>query len=137
MNSLMAAIYGKVSGSTLATLTSSRVYQDKAEPGAAMPYVVFSVVGEYRDKTFTETYVNTMVQFAVYNSGDDAPAVGQAVYESIVSLYDECALTITGSTLLWMRLSNTTPIMSDSDNPDGTGTVPTIIAEFEVRESLS
>ena len=137
MNNLMVAIYSKLAGSTLTGLISGRMYQGKADPGAAMPYVVFSPVGEYRDKTFHEEYVNTRVQFAIYTAGDDAPSVGQAIYEAIIDLYDECALTIIGSTLLWMRIDNTNYFYSSGDNPEGTGVVPQIVAEFDVRESLN
>lgn len=137
MNNLMVAIYGKLAGSTLAGLISGRMYQGKAAPGAAMPYVVFSPVGEYREKTFHEVYVNTRVQFAIYTAGEDAPSVGQAIYQAIIDLYDECALTITGSTLLWMRHDNTIPMINTGENPEGTGITPEIVAEFDVRESLN
>ena len=51
MNNLMTAIYGELAGSTLTGLISGQMYQDKAAPGVDMPYVVFSIIGEYREKT--------------------------------------------------------------------------------------
>jgi hypothetical protein len=112
MNNLLTAIYGKTSGSALSTYVGGRIYLDEVRQDIALPYVVFFIVSGMPDKTFTEHYTDTMIQFSLF-SDDESGAEIQTMYANLKTLFDECALTITGSTLVWMRESNLTTMVED------------------------
>ena len=136
MKNLTTAIYGLLAGSTLTGLISARLYEDEAPPGTEYPYVVYSVIGQYKEKTFTEEYNNFRVQFSIFSTNEDATEI-QDIYQAVEDLYDECAMTITGSRLLWMRLDNVTNVTEAGDNPDGTMTEKHVAVEFDVKTSLN
>jgi hypothetical protein len=112
MNNLLTAIYGKTSGSALSTYVGDRIYLDEVRQDIVLPYVVFFIVSGMPDKTFTEHYTDTMIQFSLF-SDDESGTEIQTMYGNLKTLFDECALTITGSTLVWMRESNLTTMVED------------------------
>ena len=136
MNNLLTAIYGKVSGSALANDVSGRVYLDQAPQGVEFPYVVFFIVSGTPDRTFTERYTDTTIQFSIFS---DSPAATEItnIYKDLKALYDECALTITSSSLVWMREQNLVTMVDDITTPDGTQEVKHWAVDFEIRTSLN
>lgn len=136
MNNLLTAIYGKVSGSALANDVSGRVYLDQAPQGVEFPYVVFFIVSGTPDRTFTERYTDTVIQFSIFS---DSPAATEItnIYKDLRALYDECTLTITSSSLVWMREQNLVTMVDDITTPDGTQAVKHWAVDFDIRTSLS
>lgn len=128
MNDLLTAIYGKFSGSTLSTFVGGRIYLDTVPQDVVLPYIAFFIVSGIPDRTFTEHYTDTLIQFSLF-SDDESGIEITTMYDNLTTLFDECSLTITGSTLVWMRELNLTTMIDES--------VKHWAVDYEVRTSLN
>jgi hypothetical protein len=136
VKNLTTAIFGKLSGSTLATDIGGRLYKGRAPEGAEYPYAVYMLVSDVPEKTFTEQYENVIIQFSLFSSASGSTEV-EDMYTHLSALYDECAMTITGSTLVWMKRSNAQLMVEDHTTPAGTAQVWHYAVDFEVLISLT
>lgn len=130
MNNLLQSVYGKTSG------LSFPCYLDEAPQGAAFPYCVFFVVSAPQDKTFTEVYRDTLIQFSLFSTSQGATEI-TGMYNALSALFDECSLTITGSTLVWCREQNLTTMVDEITTPEGTASVKAWHVDFSILTSLS
>lgn len=135
---LLKAIWSKFTSSALATAVGGRIYLDRAPDKAVMPYVVYFIVSASPDKTFTEHYTNTLVQFSLFSASSSTAEI-TAMYGYLTALFDECSLTIppTGSateTLVWMREDNLTTMIEDVP-VGGTQHVKHWAVDFEILTS--
>jgi len=137
MKALRNAIYSKLAGSSLDTLVNGQLYYGAAPFGTRFPYVVFMPVAQTPDKTFTEYYTDSLIQFSVFSAVETSSTECYDIMEAVKTLYDECALTITGYTLVWMKIQNVVgPDVDDSIQQDGlTGWACHL--DFEVKISLN
>jgi hypothetical protein len=136
MLNLLTAIYGKFTGSAFSSDVGGRIYLDQAPDGCEFPYCVFFIVSGTPEKTFTEHYTNTLIQFSLFSASSSAAEI-TTMYADLKALLDECALTITGSTLVWMREANLTTMMDEITVGDATNQVRHWAVDFEVRTSLN
>lgn len=136
MDELIKAIYSKLSGSALSSDVSGRVFLDQAPDNTEFPYIVFFVVSANQEKTFTENLTNTLIQFSIFSASGSAAEITDA-YKDLLALFDECSLSITGSTLIWMREQNLTTMVEDITVADGTQQVKHWAVDFEVKTSLN
>ena len=136
MNNLLAAIMTKCAGSNLSSAVAGRIFLDEAPEGTEYPYVVFLIVSDVPDKTFTEIYEDVLLQFSLYSASASAAEIS-TMYADLKALLDECALTITGSTLVWMWRSNLTTMVDEITTPAGTATVKHWAVDFDVKTSLN
>lgn len=136
MNALLTAIFGKTSGSLLSTDVGGRIFLDQAPAGTEFPYVVFFVVSATPNRTFTERYTETLIQFSLFSASESAVEI-TTMYGHLQSLFDECALSVTGSTLVWFREQNLTTMMDGIVTANGTQNVKHYAVDFEVLTSLS
>jgi len=65
MNNLLSAIMTKLSGSALYNDVGGRIFLDEAPEGTEFPYVVFFIVSDVPEKTFTEDFENIIIQFSL------------------------------------------------------------------------
>lgn len=105
MNNLLPAIVTKMSGSALSTDVGGRIYLDQAPDGAALPYVVFSIIASYSEDTFAERIDETLVQFSLY-SDEAGAAVITDMYSDLRSLLDDASLSITSNAHLRCQYQN-------------------------------
>jgi len=136
LNNLLTAIYGKLAGSTLSTAIGGRMYLDQAPDKPTFPYVVFFIVSSVPEKTFTEDMSETLIQFSIYSASSSATEIS-AIYAALKTLYDECSLTITGSSLVWMKETNLVTMTEDMTTATGTTTLKHWAIDFEVKTSLN
>lgn len=136
MNNLLTALYGKLAGSALSTAIGGRMYLDQAPGKPTFPYVVFFIVSSVPEKTFTEDLSETLIQFSIYSSSSSATEVS-AIYAALKTLYDECSLTITGSSLVWMKETNLVTMTEDMTTATGTTTLKHWAVDYEVLTSLN
>jgi len=136
MNNLLTALMTKISGSAFSSDVGGRVYLDQAPQGAEFPYCVFFVVTANPDRTFTEHYTDALIQFSLFSASSGAAEITTA-YNDLVALLDECALTISGSKLVWMKESNLTTMVEDITVADATQTVKHWAVEFSILTSLN
>jgi len=135
LKNLTTAIYGQLAGSVLSTAVGNRLYKGRAPDGADYPYIVYFVVTDMPDRTFTEDYENVIIQFSLFSTASGTTEV-EDMFTHLKTLYDEKPFTITGSTLIWMRRANTSFLVEDHTTPTGTQQVFAYHCEFQVLTSL-
>lgn len=112
------------------------MYLDQAPDKPTFPYVVFFIVSSVPEKTFTEDLSETLIQFSIYSASSSATEIS-AIYAALKTLYDECSLTITGSSLVWMKETNLVTMTEDMTTTTGTTTIKHWAVDFEVKTSLN
>jgi len=136
LKNLTTAIWSKLSGSALSGHISNRLFKGQAPDGAEYPYAVYFVVTNTPERTFSEDFRNPTVQFSLFSSTSGSTEV-ENMETDLEALYDEQPMTITGATLVWMRLVNSTGAnKEDHITPSGTQSVWVIHADFEILMSL-
>ncbi len=136
MKELFTAIYNKTSGSLLADDVGGRIYLDQAQQGAELPYVVFFVVADTPEKTFTEDFENILIQFSLFSSSQGATEI-TTMYAHLKALFDECSLTIppTGTVtdiLVWMKRVNLTTMVDDVTIQDASINLKHWAVDYEI-----
>lgn len=135
MKALTTAIYSQLAGSALSTAVGGKMFKGRAPDGTSFPYVIFFVVTDMPDRTFTEDYENVIIQFSLFSTASGTTEI-EDMFTHLKTLYDEKPFTITGSTLVWMRRSNTSFLVEDHTTPTGTQQVWHYAVDFEVLTSL-
>lgn len=136
MQNLLAAIMTKTVGSALATAVGSRIYLDEAPDGAAYPNVVFFVVSSVLEKTFTEEYRVTLIQFSLRSTSAGATEI-TGMYNNLKALFDECSLTVAGSAFVWMKEESLSTNVEEIATAAGTVGCKAWHVDYEVRTSLN
>jgi len=126
LKSLDTAIFGKmISTTALYSDIGGRLYKGKAPAGAEYPYIVFQIVSDVPEKTFSEDFEDILIQFSLFSSASSSSEV-ENMFSHLKELYDECALTITAvshdvaATLVWMKRENATLMVEENTTPSGT-----------------
>ena len=97
MNILNTAIYGTLTGGTALTALlagTASVYYEQATPGAAFPYVVFSIQGG-GDLNLCPSRMKDMLYF-VRGYSKTSPAAAGSIDAQIDALLHDKTLTVTG-----------------------------------------
>ena len=138
MNNLLTAIRSKATGSTLSTYVGGRIYLDEIPENVPVvfPYVTFFIVSWNYEKTFSEIYMRTLIQFSLFSASTGATEI-TTMYNYLHSLYDECSLTVTGSRFIWMREQFPTTDINDVAVSDGSVRAKHYAVDFEILTSLN
>jgi hypothetical protein len=83
------------------------MFLDEAPADAEFPYIVYFIVSANLDKTFSEEYIDTMIQFSLFSAASGVAEISK-MYIDLKDLFDEQEFEIDGSTLIWMKLVNMT-----------------------------
>lgn len=135
MQALITAIDAKLLDSTVYNDVGGRVYYDTADTND-LPYIVYSIVSAVPDKTFSELYHDVLIQFDLFSALSAGKTQITTMYADLISLLDECSLTITGYALVWCREANLVTMVEDlSALQDGTNILNHWAIDFEVRVS--
>jgi hypothetical protein len=142
LTNFCTAFYGKFTELTggahnsFFNAVSGQLFEDEAPEGIQYPYAVYRIIVAPKERTFSEVYSNIMLQLSIFSSNPDSSEIKEA-YAYAGQLFDEKSLTITGSTLVWMRETNLAVIMEEHTTPTGTQSVKAYHITFEVRTSLT
>lgn len=112
MKNLTKGIYGKLSGSALAAHIGTRMYKGRAPEGATYPYIVYLTVSDNPNLTFAEDFEDVIIQFSIFSATSSSTEV-EDIYTDLKALYDECTMTISGETLIWMVRQNANLMVED------------------------
>ncbi len=132
MQSIIDAIKLKISGSTLESDVNGRVYLDEADD-MTLPYCVWFVVTFVRWKTFTETFIDALVQFSLFSAKTAGMAEIGNIEKDCKALFDECSMTISGATLVWCRAQSVTPIFESDTTLEGSVGIRHWPEELDIR----
>lgn len=104
MNVLFAGIYNEMgtagSPTALYTAIGGRLYLGQAPQEATFPYVVYDLITQYDELDFSDEIKIFQIQFDIYSQNNSATEAG-TVLASLETVYNNCALTVTG----WRHLS--------------------------------
>jgi hypothetical protein len=114
---------------------NGQLFEGQAPEGSVYPYAVYQIISAPKDRTFTEEYTDITLQLSIFSSASSSAEIKLAYYYAS-ALFDECELTILGSTLVWMREMNMVPMMEDHVTPTGVQSVRHYAVDFEVKTSL-
>jgi hypothetical protein len=135
MQALITAIENKLLDSTVSNDVGGRCYYDTADSDD-LPRLVYSIVSGVPDKTFTELYHDVLIQFDLFSALSAGKTQITTMYADLISLMDECSLSITGYTLVWMREQNLVTMVEDlSALQDGSSICLHWAVDFECRIS--
>jgi hypothetical protein len=135
MLNLTTGIYSKAAGTTLMTYIGSRLYKGRAPAEVAYPYVVYSLISDVPEYTFSEEYERALVQFSLYSIASGTTEI-ETIFTYLTAVYDESVLTITDATCLWMRRQNALFQVEEHTTVTGTAQVWVYHIDYEVLESL-
>lgn len=119
MKALTTAIYSKMSGSSLNTAIGGRFYKGHAPEGTEYPYVVFMLVSDVPADTFKHKLDDVLIQFSLFSATSSSTEV-EDMYGYLKALYDDCSMTPTSQTLIWMKRENATLMLEDHIILNGT-----------------
>jgi len=137
MKELVKAIYAKNAGSALDALIGGRIFHGKAPKDTPYPYVVFFRVTGQQDWTFTENFDVPLIQFSVFSADAGSSMECLGIADAVKALYNECSLSVTGETFLYMWLTNVVgPMDDDSISVDGADGGWACHLDFEVKTQM-
>lgn len=79
-----------------------RQYLNRALQGATLPYVIFFMVSDVADRSFTEQEEEFLIQFNIFTEQPDATEAG-TILAALYTRYDYCTLTVSGYNFISMQ----------------------------------
>ncbi len=131
MKNILTAIFGKFANSDLSSYVGGRIYLDQAPESCEFPYVVYFVVSSTPDDVFAKKGQQTLIQFSLFSANPSAVEIS-TMYGYLKALFDDCSLTITSNTMLWMHEVNLTTMVEDITVAEGVQSVKHWAADYEV-----
>ena len=119
------------SGSDLSSYVGGRIYLDQAPDNCEFPYVVYSVVSVIPDDVFGKKGKQSLIQFSLFSANPSAVEITD-MHTDLKALFDDCSMTITSNTLLWMHEVNLTTMVEDITVGEGVQSVKAWHADYEV-----
>ena len=119
MKDLLAAIMTKTSGSALSTDVGGRIFEGVAPEESAFPYVVITIVTDYQVDTFKNKLEEVIVQFSLYSISQGLTEI-TTMFADLKTLFDDAALTITGSSQVIIYRENLTTMQDEFTTTQGT-----------------
>jgi hypothetical protein len=135
MDNLLSAIITKTSGSAFASDIGGRIYLDHAPDNAEFPYCVFFIVSDVPLDTFTDSLDDVLVQFSLFSASSGAAEI-TGMYNDLRSLFDNCTLSITGSTFVSMRRQNLQTMVEESVTQTGTQIIKHWAVDYQLVASI-
>ena len=103
MNALLTGIYTKFNAAnTFKTAVGGRMYTRYAPQGISYPYAVADIVTGLGDWNFDQEFDDIDIQFNLFSQSTSETEIG-TLYSTLRALYDDCALTVSGYTHLFMQ----------------------------------
>jgi hypothetical protein len=112
LKKLSTALMTKVAGTAFSTAIGGRFYNSRAPEDVTYPYAVFYVISFRKDRNFTDTFKDMLVQVSLFSSQKSTSEI-EDLYDTLDTLFDLQPLTVADHTTLWMREENATGPMSE------------------------
>ena len=130
MDALLAAIYGKISGSALSADVGGRVYLDEAPAGCEYPYIVFFIVSGVPDNVFNKYGESVTIQFSLFSDSAGAAEITD-MFNDLTALYDDAQLTVTGYSMIIMERQNLVTMVEEIETTEGKQAVKHWAVDYE------
>jgi len=109
ITALLDAIYTKYDGDTnLKAELTGGLWHVEAEQETVMPYGTYAILPSAPEYDFGDTTPVEIisVQFNIYVDKNQSDASLKSAYDDLVTLFDECSLTVTGHSFMRMHRVN-------------------------------
>ena len=131
MQILIDAITTKLLDSNVYNDVGGRAYYDTADSDD-LPRLVYSIVSGVPDNVFQKTGESVLIQFDLFSALSAGKTQITTMYADLISLLDDCTLTITGKNCVLFQRQNTVTMVEDlSALQDGSSIVLHWIVDFE------
>lgn len=121
MNALFIAIYNQFTKDLGGGVhydvyddVSGRFYLEHAPQDVDWPYIVYNLVNDANDWTFSENYEDCAIQFNLFSEAASADEVGD-MFTHLKTCFDDCALTVAAYTHLYMQRGELASLRWDPD----------------------
>ena len=102
MKELFTGIYSKYSGNEALKAAITGFYFTEAPQDAVMPYVVYNLVSNVPDWTYTEDMENSLLQFSIFDDHSSSTTIND-IYAKLTALFNWCSLSVTGYSHIYMK----------------------------------
>ena len=102
MQALFTGIYSKYSGNEALKAVITGFYFTEAPQDAVMPYVVYNLVSNVPDWTYTEDMENSLLQFSIFDNNSSSTTIND-IYAKLTALFNWCSLSVTGYSHIYMK----------------------------------
>jgi len=134
MKNLMTAIYTKFNATNdLNTAIGGRLYYKRAPDEKEFPYIVYDIVSDVPDWTFTDTYENVTIQFDIFAIAGVSSGQTEDIYTALKSLYDDCSLSVASNTFLYMWRQNLVTTIEELTTNIGTEIIEHWSVDYEIK----
>jgi|WetSurMetagenome_2_1015567.scaffolds.fasta_scaffold763976_2 hypothetical protein len=97
---------------SLYTSVGGRMYNTEAPQNVTWPYIVFSFPTRNPDYMFTSEFENVRMQFSIFSLSQSTTEV-DAIGKNLQTMFDWCALSVSGYFHVFMRRINNTQRKDD------------------------
>lgn len=116
MKVLLQAIITEIVGTDLSTNIGGRLYLSEAPQNVSFPYCVYDLISEIPDEYFSSPDLEEVVlSFGLFSENESSIEV-QDLFENLKTVYDNCALTVTGYTHVSMYRTFSSLIRDPENN---------------------
>ena len=102
MQVLFTGLYNKYLSNAALKAAITGFYFTEAPQDAVMPYVVYHLVSNVADWTYTEDMENSLIQFSIFDDHSSSTTIND-IYEKLTALFDWCVLTVEGYSHIYMK----------------------------------
>jgi len=96
-----------------------RLFEGQAPEGAEYPYAVMRLISDVPEDTFKDSIEDVQIQFSLYSSASSTGEIHD-MFTDLKKLFDDCSLTITSNSLIWMRRLQVNLMPEEHTTPEGT-----------------
>jgi len=102
MQVLFTGLYNKYLSNAALKAVITGFYFTEAPQDAVMPYVVYNLVSNVPDWTYTEDMENSLLQFSIFDDHSSSTTIND-IYTKLTALFNWCSLSVTGYSHIYMK----------------------------------
>ena len=102
MQVLFTGLYNKYLSDAALKAAITGFYFTEAPQDAVMPYVVYNLVSNVPDWTYTEDMENSLIQFSIFDNNSSSTTIND-IYAKLTALFNWCSLSVTGYSHIYMK----------------------------------
>lgn len=113
MDNFFTGLCNIFTGSDISTDVGGRLYAEEVPDNATFPYVRYIMVSGMPEDTFKDKIDDYLVQFSLYSASKSMSEI-TTMYNHLIDLLDDAAITISGDTLIWCKRVGVAPVLLET-----------------------
>ena len=102
MQVLFTGLWNKYNGNAALKAVVSGLYLTEAPQGTTYPYIVYSLVSNVADWTYTENMENSLIQFSIFDDHNSSATILD-IFEKLKTCFDWTVLTVAGYNSIYCK----------------------------------